>query len=186
MNLGILGTVKKNFSLSFAVAAMLVFAGAAQARASDEIKIGVVDMQKALQTVDAGRKAKAQLESEFNSRKKELDAEKASLEKAGQEFKKQSLVMSDEARAKKQGELQERYMKLQESFSRSQQEIQQKEQELTGPILNRLRTVINEIAKQKGFTVVLEKNENTVLYSQDRDDITQDVIKTFNSKKGSS
>jgi outer membrane protein len=169
------------FSIA-AFAALFVFTGATRAHAADEIKIGVVDMQKALQSVDSGKKAKAQLESEFNTRKKDLDAEKASLEKAGQEFKKQSLVMSDEARAKKQGELQARYMKLQENFSRSQQEIQQKEQELTGPILNRLRTIIGEIAKQKGFTVVLEKNENTVLYSQDRDDITQEVVTTFNKK----
>jgi outer membrane protein len=161
---------------------LLASAGARPAHASDDIKIGIVDMQKALQSVDSGKKAKAQLESEFNSRKKDLDAEKASLEKAGQEFKKQSLVMSDEARAKKQGELQERYMKLQENFSRSQQEIQAKEQELTGPILARLRAVIGEIAKQKGYTMVLEKSENTVLYSQDRDDITQDVITTFNKK----
>jgi outer membrane protein len=169
------------FPLAFAAAAVFSVSGATRAHA-DDVHLGVVDMQKALQSVDAGKKAKVQLEKEFNSKKKELDAEKASLEKAGQEFKKQSLVMSEEARAKKQGELQERYMKLQQSFAQSQQEIQAKEQELTGPILVRLRATIAEIAKAKNFTVVLEKNENTVLFSQEKDDITPDVIANFNKK----
>jgi outer membrane protein len=152
---------------------------------ADVEKIGVVDMQQALQTVDAGKKAKAQLERDFNAKKKELETEKAAIDKAGAEFKKQSLVMSDEARGKKQAELQERVMKFQELTNRSQQEIQQKEQELTGPILSRLRGVIGEIAKQKGYTVILEKNENTVLFSREADDLTTEVISTFNKKSSS-
>src|SRR4051794_14204939 len=68
--------------------------------------IGTVDMQKALQTVDAGKKAKAQLEKEFNQKKKELQSEETAIKKTTEEFKKQSLAMSDEARARKQGELQ--------------------------------------------------------------------------------
>ena len=149
---------------------------------AEDIKIGVVDMQKALQTVEAGKTAKAQLEKEFNVKKKELQSEEASIKKMGDEYKKQSLVMSDEARAKKQGEIQERIMKLQELTARSQAEIQQKEQELTRPIINRLRTVIGDLAKQRGYTVVLEKNENTVLYSMDKDDLTGDVISSYNKQ----
>jgi outer membrane protein len=149
---------------------------------ADVEKIGVVDMQQALQTVDAGKKAKAQLERDFNAKKKELETEKAAIDKAGAEFKKQSLVMSDEARSKKQAELQERVMKFQELTNRSQQEIQQKEQELTSPILGKLRSIIGEIAKQKGYTVILEKNENTVLFSRDADDMTNEVISAFNKK----
>jgi outer membrane protein len=148
----------------------------------DDIKIGTVDMQKALQTVDAGKKAKSQLEKEFNAKKKDLQTEESNLRKITEEFKKQSLVMNDEARAKKQGEIQERIMKYQENTAKSQQEIQAKERELTDPILNKLRDIIVEMAKKKGFTVVLERNENMVLFSQDKDDITQDVISAYNKK----
>jgi outer membrane protein len=143
-------------------------------------KIGTVDMQKALQNVEAGKKAKAQLEKEFNAKKKELQTEEASIKKMGEEFKKQSLVLNDEARMKKQSEIQERIMKFQELTARSQAEIQQKEQELTQPIIMRLRQIIGDMAKQKGYTVVLEKNENTVLFSLEKDDLTADVVGAFN------
>jgi outer membrane protein len=154
------------------------------AHAADDMKIGVVDMQKALQSVEAGKKAKAQLEKEVEAKKKEFDSEKAAITKMGEEFKKQSLVMSDEARAKKQGELQERIAKLQQKGMETENELRSKEQQLTQPILNKLRGIITEQAKKKGYSMVLEKNENTVLFSQDKDDLTQDVVSAYNKSSG--
>ncbi|OFY98306.1 MAG: hypothetical protein A2070_12590 [Bdellovibrionales bacterium GWC1_52_8] len=168
--------MKKAFGLMSLVIAGIFSFGAMAA----DMKIGVVDMQKALQTVEAGKTAKAQLEKEFNSKKKELQAEENSIKKLGDEFKKQSLVMNDEARAKKQGEIQERIMKFQEVTTRAQMEIQQKEQELTKPIVTRIRNIISELAKQKGYAIILEKNENTVLFSQDKDELTSEVISIYN------
>jgi len=156
------------------------------ALAADDIKIGTVDMQQALQTVDEGKRAKSQLEKESNAKKKELQTEEASIKKMNEELKKQSLVMSDEARSKKNAELQERIMKFQEMTMRSQTEIQQKEQELTQPIIVKLRTIISDVAKKKGYVVVLEKNENTVLFSLEKDDLTGEVVGQFNKAQGKS
>lgn len=170
------------FSLALAAAMVMVGAARTSVAAEESFKIGMVDMQKALMSVEAGKKARASLEKEFNAKKQEIQKEEGAIKKLGEEFKKQSLVMSDEARGKKQGEIQERIMKLQEFTAKSQQEIQMKEQELTKPILEKLRGIIGEMAKQKGYTLVLEKNENMVLFSQEKDDLTQDVITTFNKK----
>ncbi len=145
-------------------------------------KIGIVDMQMALRTVKEGKAARGLLEKEFNKKKKELQDEENAIKKLGEEFKKQSLVLSDEARMKKQGELQQRVMRFQEMTGKSQMEIQKKEQDLTLPILQNMRKIISEIAKEKGYTIVLEKDENTVLYSQDEDDITENLIKIYNSR----
>jgi outer membrane protein len=153
------------------------------ARATEVPRIGVVDMQRALQSVEAGKKAKLDLEKEFNAKKKDLQNEENAIKKLSEEFKKQSLVMSEEARAKKQAELQERIMKFQELTQRSQYEIQQKEQSLTEPIILKLRDVINEIAKEKNYSLILERNENMVLFALDRDDLTDQVIASFNKKK---
>ena len=163
------------------VLSMMLALGSKSVRA-DDFKLAVVDMQRALQTVDAGKKAKAQLEKEFNAKKKDLQTEEASLKKMIEEFKKQQLVMSDEARMKKQQEIQERGMKFQDLTQRSQAEMSQKEQELTMPLVKKLREIISETAKKKNFTVILEKNENTVLYFQEKDDITEEVISQFNQK----
>jgi len=154
---------------------------ASQASAK-EISIATLDMQRALQAVESGKSARAQLETEFNKKKEELQTEEAAIKKMTDAFKKQSLAMSDKARNKKQMELQERIGKFQENTARSQVEIQQKERDLTGPIITKLRSVIQGIAKKKGYTLVLEKSENTVLYSLDKDDLTQEVITAFDKE----
>lgn len=175
--------MKTNLTKLVALSALLALSPFVRSFAGDApTRIGLVDMQKALQTVDAGKKAKAQLEKEFNQKKKELQTEEASLKKIGEEFRKQSLVLSDEARAKKQSEIQEKIMRFQETTQKAQVEIQQKEQELTQPILVKLRAMISEIAKKKGYNVILEKNENTVLFSEDKDDLTAEVVSSFNKK----
>lgn len=146
------------------------------------MRLATVDMQKALQTVEGGKKARGQLESEFNKKKAELQKEESEIKKLHDEFQKQSLVMNEQTRAKKQGELQKRIMELQEKTARSQMEIQKKEQDLTLPIVTNLRDIIKKLAEEKGYNMVLEKNENAVLYSQDKDDLTEEVIKLYNKQ----
>lgn len=150
----------------------------ALAATQDETKIATVDMQRAIQAVDLGKKAKAQLEKEFNQKKKELQAEESTIRKASEDFKKQSMVMSDDARSKKQAELQEKFMKFQELTQRSQMDIQQKEKDLTMPIVTKIKGVIAKLAEEKKISVVLEKNENNVLFFKG-DDLTEQVITNF-------
>lgn len=172
--------MQKNFPLALVIA-LIAMLSAPGARAADEAaKIGFVDMPKALQTVEAGKKARASLEKEANAKKKSLQDEDAQIKKMVEEFKKKSLAMSDEARGKKQAEIQERAMRFQELQVRTQGELEQKQAELAEPIVNKLRDVISELAKSRGYTVVLEKNKNMVLYSLDKDDMTAEVIERYN------
>lgn len=149
---------------------------------ADDAQIGVVDMQKAIQTVEQGKKARSEVEGDFNKKKVEIQQEEEAIKKMHEEFQKQSLVMSEKARAKKQAELQERILKLQEKTAVSQTEIQRKEKDLVEPIVKRIREIIGGIAKDKGYTVILEKNENSVLYSLDKDDLTGEVISQYDKK----
>lgn len=162
--------------------ALPAFAADAPASAVAGVKIAVVDMQKAIQTVDAGKKAKSQLEKEYATKKKMIDDEEKALQKLFEELKKQSLVMNDEAKMKKQQELQERGMKLQQTRFQAQTELQQKEADLTSPIVKKMKEEIKSLAAKKGYTLVLDKNETNVLFSQDADDLTGDLVSTFNSK----
>jgi outer membrane protein len=148
-----------------------------------DVKIGTVDMQRALQNTESGKKARTQLEKEFNNKKQQLQTEETAIKKLAEEFKKQSLVMSDDARAKKQAVVNERIMKFQELTQRSQAEIQQKERELTQPIVTQIKSAIAELAEKRSYTFVAEKNENTVLYSLSEDDLTDDVVSAVDKKK---
>lgn len=173
------------FKSALAIAGLtagILLGGGAYSADEAAVKYGFVDMQKALQSVESGKKAKAQLEKDFNNKKKELQNEETAIRKMDEEFRKQSLVMSDEARAKKGSELQERVMKFQQQTQKAQSEIQQKEQELTAPLVVKLKNIISEQAKSKGYAAIFEKNENVVLFSLEKDDLTSALIEQFNKQ----
>lgn len=164
---------------AIAVLSALLLAGTV---AQAEVKIGYVDMQKAVQTTAAGKKAKTELESEFEKKKKELQKREGDLKKMGEDLEKKKSVLSEEALQKKQAEFQEEMLKYRDTVGKSQLEIQKKDRELTQPILEKMRKVIEKVAKDKGYSMVLE-NSAMVLYSAKENDLTDDVVKAFEKEK---
>ncbi|MNK26216.1 Chaperone protein Skp precursor [compost metagenome] len=166
----------KKMIVAFAV---LMMAASAQAA---ETKIAFVDMQKAIQATSAGKKAKAELEAEFNKKKKELEKKEADLKKMGEDLEKKKSVLSEEALGKKQAEFQEEMMKYRDVVGKSQNDIKKKEFDLTTPILEKMKKVISKIAKDKGYSMVIE-NSQMVLYATADSDLTNEVVKAFEKEK---
>ena len=160
--------------------AMSLILSAAIAKA--DTKIGFVDMQKAIQATAAGKKAKTELEGDFNKKKKDLEKKEADLKKMGEDLEKKKSVLSEEALGKKQAEFQEEMMKYRDVVGKSQVEIQKKERELTAPILEKMKKAIAKLAKDKGYTLILE-NSQMVLFATAESDLTDEVVKAFEKEK---
>lgn len=160
------------------IAALLLLPLAAQA----DTKIGYVDMQKAIQETAAGKKAKKELEDEFNKKKKELEKMEADIKKKGEDFEKRSGVMNEDARNKKQAELNADMRKYQETAGKAQMEIQKRERDLTQPIVTKLREILEGIAKKDDYTVILEKAENSVMWAKKDIDLTERIVKDYDKK----
>ncbi len=131
-----------------------------------DVKIGYVDMQRAHSRDPGRQKAKKELEESFNKKKKELEKFEADIKKKGEEFEKRSMAMNEDARGKKQNEIQAEMRKYQEMAAKSQMEIQKQERDLTQPIVTKLRANLDVIAEKEGYTMILEKNENAVMYAK--------------------
>jgi outer membrane protein len=164
--------------------ASLAFAGfllspAPKASAAEEHKIGYIDMQKAIQETSAGKKAKKDLEKEFNAKKVELQKREADLKKMDEDLRKKASALSDEVRTKKMQELQTEAMKFQREVGESQVNIQKKERDLTQPIIEKLQASLDKIAKDGGYTMILEKSEQSVLWAKKDLDLTDVVVKEF-------
>lgn len=147
-----------------------------------DTKIGFVDMQKAIQATSAGKKAKTELETEFNKKKKDLEKKEADLKKMGEDLERKKSVLSEEVLGKKQAEFQDEMMKYRDVVGKSQVEIQKKERELTAPILDKMRKTIAKIAKDKSYSLILE-NSQMVLFATPDADLTDEVVKTFEKEK---
>lgn len=163
--------------LVFLVVSLFVISGVAQAA---EQKFGVVDLQDVILKVEDGKRAKAQLQKEVDKKEAELKKEKAQIEKLGQDA--QAKFLSEDAKLEKQKELQERIVKYQKEGMDFQAELKRKEQEMTQKITQQVSGIVESIAKEKGLTAVFELNSSGLLYLKESVNLTDEVIKQYNSK----
>lgn len=161
---------------------LFAFGFSATAIAAD-VKIGYVDMQAAIQQTSTGKKAKTELEKIAKTKEDDLKKREAALKKKGDDFRTKESVYDENTKRQKQGELQKEFYELQQLLGQSQNELRQKEEALLKPIIEGLRKQINEIAKKGGYTVVLEKADNLVLFAKDEINLTNQVVKAYEKNK---
>ena len=146
-------------------------------------KLAFVDLQRALEETEDGKKAKAKLKSDFDRKQKELDDKQEELKKMKEGLDKKAALMKPEALQKESKDFQERFVELQQTYQRLQQDLAKKEQDATRSIFARLQTVVGTIADREHFAMVLEKNA-AVVWGQPALDITNEVIRTYNAGGG--
>ena len=151
---------------------------------AEEIKLGYVDLQRALAETEDGRKAKANLKKVFDQKQKELDEQQAALKKDIEDLdKKRTLLPADKVR-EKEAELQSRMQKVQQTYLRHQQDLQAKEQEATSKIFERMNKILGKIAVAENFTMIIDKTQGGLVFAKPSLDLTNDLIRRYNSGEG--
>ncbi len=149
-----------------------------------EAKLAYVDLQRALLEVEDGKKAKAKLEKLKNDRQKKLDAEQESVKKLQQDFETQKSFMTDEVRAQKTAEFQEKFQQLQMTYANLQKELVTEEAKVTREIFNRMGKILETMGKTNGYTMILEKTESSILWAEQSLDLTNELIRRYNAGEG--
>ena len=146
------------------------------------LKVGVVDLQQAIQATKKGKSAKSKLEKDFKKQKDGFDKEDQKFKKEVADFQKKSAVLSADARKKKEVELQRRRFAWQQKVQQAQLKINQEEAKLTAPILKGLRELVPSISKKSKVKFVFEKNSSGLLHAEEQVDLTKDLVAAFDKK----
>ena len=145
-----------------------------------DMKVGIVDLMKALNESDSGKKAKTDLEVLIKSKQSVLDEKGKEIEKLKADLEKQSSVLSAEAKKSKEDNLEKLLREYQRLVSDSQNEVKKKESELTGEILKEIRVIVDKMGEEGGYTMILENADGLVLYSKKEINLTDAVLKKYN------
>lgn len=158
---------------------MMVLCASMAFGAEKAMKIGYIDLQRALNESDAGKEAKATFNKRVEELQKVLDEKQNELKKLQDEMEKQKGLLTPEARAEKEKVYQQKLKDVQRFAKDSQEELQQKDAEMTKKILRDLRDIIKKIGNEEGYTIILERGDAFVLYAAEGVDITEKVIKAY-------
>ncbi len=162
----------------FVLCLFLLSPGAALA----EVKIAVVDFQHALTQIDEGATATARLEGMQAEKMRNIEAQRQELTALQTELRNQSAILSEAALASKQADFEQRAMAFQQAAMQAEQELQAAYMGMMEEFFEKLSAVAEEIGKERGFNLVLEATESGIVFHQGVEDITDELVKRYNTR----
>ncbi|SRR5579883_1427152 len=173
---------EKIHRLRFVVALIVLFGSIANAAASAELKVAFVDMQRALNDSNAGKKAKNDFRSEISRLQSRLQRQQQEVQSLKDELDRKGPLMRDDERRNLQDDYTRKLRDFERSYKDSKDELQQKDNEVTGAIIRDLAYVVRNLGERDGYTVILEKG--SLLWAAPSIDITDEVIREYNASGG--
>lgn len=172
-------TLKFVAQLLLAVGLVVGITATASTAFAQDMKIGYVDLQRALSEVSEGKKAKARLKKDFDAKQRKLTAKQEDVKKLKQSLESGAQMMTDDAKRKKAMQLQQQMAELQQLYMEMQRDLAQKETKATQKIFKKMEKILNKIAAEKNYDLILEKTESSVLFAKDSMDLTDELIKRY-------
>ena len=140
--------------------------------------VGVVDINRVVSEVNAGQRAQADIKQRFDSLTAEIGKLGEELQTLQQNYQKQVSMMTPEARAQKEQELEAKLRVFNERRMAAQKEIAEAEKTALDPIIEKLKVILQNIGKQRNLAMILDLR--TVPYFDSSVDLTSEVVGIYN------
>jgi outer membrane protein len=146
-------------------------------------RIAYIDVQRVLARSAAGVAAREQLEREKATMQKEMDAKRVELEKLRDEMEKKGALLTPDARRDKQEQFERKRRDAARTADDFQKELEKKESGLLQKVLQDVSGVIERVAKEKNYYLVVEKRGGGILYGSTEADLTDEIIRQYDREK---
>jgi outer membrane protein len=143
-----------------------------------QMKVAVVDTQRAMMETEDGLRMQANIKKVFDTKQKQLEMKQSELERERADIEKQQAVISQEALQRRAEAWQREMVSLQQMSVAYNQELQKKQAEATQPIIEKTMLIIRRLATTEGYDLVVDKQ--AVPYSRSDLDLTDRVITMYN------
>jgi outer membrane protein len=154
----------------------VLFAGY-NAAAADR-SIVVLDMQKALTDSEVGKKAQQAMEKKVAELQEKFKKDEEELLALQEEIEKKSSVWSEEKKQEKAIEYQKKRRDLRVKQDDANLELKQLQEQQLGPILKEMEKVVADVAKKKGYKIILPKA--AVVHTDESVEITTEITEALN------
>lgn len=162
------------------IRSMMTLAGllvvAAPAMAQGAPKLGYINTQRVIQETPGAGDAQVTLQREQQAIQAQLTAMDDSLRAMGADYQQKQLVMSADAKQKreqeilaKQTEYRQRAQQLEQQFGRRQQEVME-------PLMKKVEDAINAVRTAEGYAIIFDAASEAIVSADPSLDLTQKVI----------
>jgi len=144
-------------------------------------KIGIIDFQRVIDTSNPGKRSAVEIKSQGKQMEETLKKKEGEVQELKKSLEQKALVMSKEAREDKERELRIKANDFQSLRQRYLDTLKELNLKLSGRIKEDVFGIVEEIGKQEGYLLILERRVGGVVYAPNAIDITDRVIEAFNA-----
>jgi len=144
--------------------------------AAEDIKIGYIDIASVFDKYDKTKEEDAVLAEKSKKKQDEREAIVSKIKNMKNELE----LLSEKQRQEKQAQIETEVRKLQDFDREVKGELRGQRDDMVRDILKEIDTVIKDYAKKNAFTIVL--NSRVLVYAQEQQDITREILNILNSK----
>jgi len=169
-------TVKKIIMITLG---LLLVLSSANLFAQQGMKIGYVNSDRILQEFEEAKEAQRKLDVEAKKLEDEYRGLLAKLDSLNKDYERQKMIMSETRRQAKENEiaqLQQTIQSYQVDKMGPQGEIYQKQAELVGPVLEKIKAVIEKVGKENKYDFIFDTVAGNILYAEPVYDLTDKVL----------
>ena len=156
--------------------------GPLQIQGQEMVKVGVIQIDRAIAESEEGKSAMADLQKKGQARQEELAKQQKEIQDLQAQIQRQGATLNQEAQATLGRNLQNKQIALQRANEDFQREFNQLQQDIISRIGAKILAEVRKYADENKFYLILNSSSQNsqVLFNDNSVDITSDIIKRFN------
>jgi outer membrane protein len=173
--------MKRNYLVLFIMVFALFFT-ASSVQAAETLKIGIVDLQRVIaesKTVDSYRK---KLEKDVESKNSLLSVKQNAALQIEEKLQKDGSRLQADERKSLEEKLRREMKELKRMREDMELEMKKADRELTERSLKGINAVVEQIYEKENYSIIFEKSAAGVVKFRNPMDITDKVIKAYDTK----
>jgi outer membrane protein len=146
-----------------------------------QTKVAVIDVQRVVTESDPGKEALQKLKQVSDRKVQEGQGLQQELATLRDQFSKQRFTLSEDKLESMTKEIEDKQIALQRFEDDAQRELNEARRRALGELEQRIMPVIDAVGQERGLTLIFNKFQSGLVYADQAVDITDDVIRRFNT-----
>ncbi|HMN31876.1 MAG: OmpH family outer membrane protein [Chitinophagaceae bacterium] len=143
--------------------------------ANAQQKIGYINSEELIVSMPEAKKADAEISAYAKTFQDQLTSMQKELETKYKAYEAGVKSMTDAMRDVKEKELTDLQSRIQSTQQSAEEKVSQKRQDLLKPITEKADKAIQDVAKEKGYSFILDASSGALVYATSADNIIKDV-----------
>jgi outer membrane protein len=164
--------MKKLFKVALVAACMVMVGSFAKA----QTKIGYINFNQLIDQMPESKTIQKQAQDYQKTFIDVLQGMQTEFQTKAQAYEAKRATMTDALRTQTETELQDLQKRIQDYQQSASQKVQEKYNELSKPLIEKARGAVNTVAKEKGYTYVIDTAQVDLIVSPPTDNL-MDAVK---------